>query len=200
MTNHLPQTYQFDNTPVRTVDRENQIWFVAADVCKVLSINNPSDAVARLDDDEKNTLVITEGISGNPNVNIISESGLYNLIFRSRKAQAQRFRKWVTSEVLPAIRQSGTYTVPNQQPQPKIKRPRPSPLSLEIKRDIAAQKLAEQLVPHFVARITDILKDNTARYFKAYYVVIGGSDHNGIPRTVTISRWPDSVPLPEQDD
>jgi prophage antirepressor-like protein len=87
-------------------------WLVAADVCRVLGIGNVSQAIESLDDDERNTISIREGIRGNPNVNIISESGLYALVFQSRKPEAKRFRKWVTSEVLPSIRKYGYYADP----------------------------------------------------------------------------------------
>jgi len=115
----ISQTFQFDNFPIHVSDRNGTIWFFANDVCAVLEINNPSQAIARLDDDEKNTLIINEGIQGNPNVNIISESGLYALVLTSRKPQAKRFKKWVTGEVLPQIRKTGSYSLQAEQ-QPAI--------------------------------------------------------------------------------
>ncbi|WP_051946204.1 Bro-N domain-containing protein [Verrucomicrobium sp. BvORR106] len=113
MNNRLQQ-FNFNESSVRVVQRDGQPWFVAADVCEVLSLSNPSMALNALDDDEKGTLRISEGTSvkgGNPNMGIVSESGLYALIFKSRKPQAKLFRKWVTSEVLPAIRKTGSYAV-----------------------------------------------------------------------------------------
>lgn len=97
---------------VRALLREDgTIWFVAKDVCECLGIANNRDAVARLDEDEKNTVVLTDGIPkrGNPNVSIITESGLYALIMSARKAEARDFQRWVTKDVLPAIRQNGGY-------------------------------------------------------------------------------------------
>lgn len=101
-------------TLVRAVMKDTAPWFVAADVCRVLGLSNPSKAVEGLDADEVaiHTLTVGEGTSGNPNVNIISESGLYALIFRSRKPAAIRFRKWITAEVIPALRRTGVYAVP----------------------------------------------------------------------------------------
>jgi prophage antirepressor-like protein len=91
-----------------TVDIDGEVWFVGIQVCNLLDIKNASDAIGRLDDDEKLTSVIP--ISGqNRNVNLISESGLYALIFKSRKKSAQEFRKWVTKEVIPSIRKKGYY-------------------------------------------------------------------------------------------
>ena len=100
--------FNFGEQQVRVIsDDRGQPWFVAADVCTVLEIKNPSDAIKRLDDDERARFNLA--LQGD--TNIINESGLYSLILRSRKASARTFRKWVTSEVLPAIRRTGAYTV-----------------------------------------------------------------------------------------
>jgi hypothetical protein len=110
------ETFDFNSMPVRVMDRDGQPWFVAADVCRVLELSNPSMACEGLDEDEKMTLSNTEGHSGQRGgarqIGIISESGLYALIFKSRKAEARKFRRWVTSEVLPAIRRTGGYALP----------------------------------------------------------------------------------------
>ena len=103
--------YDFDGTPVRTITRDAEPWFVLADVCRVLEISNPSQAATRLDDDEKYTLTQNEGIVG-PQVQsltVISEPGLYRLLMRSDKPQAKPFQKWVNAEVLPSIRKTGRY-------------------------------------------------------------------------------------------
>lgn len=102
------QTFNFDHLPVRTVNRDGEIWFVAADVCAALAHTNPRMAVSRLDDDEKGVSnVYTHG--GSQEVMIVSESGLYSLILTSRKEEAKRFKRWITHEVLPAIRKTGGY-------------------------------------------------------------------------------------------
>jgi len=104
--------FDFEEQAVRVVMRDGAPWFVAADVCRVLEVGNPSDAVRRLEDDERMTLDTIEGQTGRGGartMNIISESGLYALIFTSRKEAARRFRRWVTGEVLPAIRATGRY-------------------------------------------------------------------------------------------
>ncbi|HHJ40072.1 MAG: hypothetical protein AXA67_02190 [Methylothermaceae bacteria B42] len=88
---------------VRAFDIDGVTWFVAKDVCDVLGLQNPTKALEILDDDERKILTIREGTPGNPNVNVITESGLYALILRSRKPAAKAFRKWVTFEVLPAM-------------------------------------------------------------------------------------------------
>jgi prophage antirepressor-like protein len=99
---------------VRVVIRDGQPWFVAADVCKVLGIKNSRDAIEKLDHDEKG-VASTDTLGGQQEVQIVSEGGLYTLVLRSRDATKpgtvpHRFRKWVTAEVLPAIRQTGSYT------------------------------------------------------------------------------------------
>lgn len=94
---------------VRTVTINGEPWFVAADVCKALEINNVSMAISRLDDDEKNTISLTEGIPGNPNKTIVNEPGLYSLVLSSRKPEAKSFKRWITHEVIPDIRQYGMY-------------------------------------------------------------------------------------------
>ena len=94
---------------IRTVIKDNEPWFVAADVCKALEIGNTSDALKRLDEDEK-AIVSIEGISkGNDNANIVNEPGLYSLVLGSRKPEAKEFKRWITHEVIPAIRKTGMY-------------------------------------------------------------------------------------------
>ena len=93
---------------ITTIEINGEIWFLANDVCKVLDISNASDAVSRLDDDEKLTSVLP--IAGqNRSVNLVNESGLYALVFKSRKPSAGKFRKWITKDVIPSIRKKGYY-------------------------------------------------------------------------------------------
>lgn len=106
------QVFNFEQKDVRVVMKDGEPWWVAKDVCEVLEIQNARDAVSALDDDERNTVGISDGNRGNPNMNVISESGLYTLVMRSNKPEAKRFRKWVTSEVLPTIRKHGAYMTP----------------------------------------------------------------------------------------
>lgn len=90
---------------VRTIFANNEVWFCAKDVCGILEIKNVTQAVQRLDEDERSMFNI--GRQGN--TNFINESGLYTLILRSDKKEAKPFRKWITSEVIPAIRKTGKY-------------------------------------------------------------------------------------------
>jgi prophage antirepressor-like protein len=102
---------------VRVLEREGLPWFVAADVCRSIGIANVSMALSALDEDEKGISSI-DTLGGSQEVLVVSEGGLYTLILRSRDATkagtaAHRFRKWVTSEVLPSIRRTGGYVAPN---------------------------------------------------------------------------------------
>ena len=93
---------------VRAVTQNGEPWFVAADVCKCLEIGNPSDAIGRLEMDER-TLVSIEGASNGLPVNAVNEPGLYSLILGSRKPEAKAFKRWITHEVIPSIRKNGGY-------------------------------------------------------------------------------------------
>ncbi len=104
-------TFEFESAAVRTVvDEDGAPLWVGKDVCACLGIANHKDALAGLDEDERKGVGITDPLGKNPQVMVaVNESGLYALIFKSRKAVAKRFRKWVTAEVLPAIRRAGGY-------------------------------------------------------------------------------------------
>jgi len=103
------QIFKYENMDnLTTLEIDGEIWFVANEVCKVLDIKNSRQAVTRLDDDEKGVSLLPTS-SGNQNKTIVSESGLYSLIFTSNKPEAKQFRKWVTKEVIPSIRKKGVY-------------------------------------------------------------------------------------------
>lgn len=103
--------YDFKDQKVRVLtDEAGDLWFVAKDICDVLDISNSHQAVSSLDDDEKGVYTVyTAG--GNQDVNIISESGMYSIILRSRKPEAKEFKRWITREVLSSIRKTGSYSV-----------------------------------------------------------------------------------------
>lgn len=117
LTNFVFETDEGSTRAVRVVMIDGEPWFVAADVASALTIGRTDDAVARLDDDEKGTATVrTPG--GEQQMTIINESGLYSLILTSRKPEAKKFKKWVTSEVLPTIRKTGRYVDPLAPPEP----------------------------------------------------------------------------------
>lgn len=94
---------------VRTVMKDDEVWFVAADVCRALGLDQVTNVIRRLDEDER-TLIEIKGASNGLPVNAVNEAGLYQLIFSSNKPEAKAFKRWVTHEVLPAIRKQGFYS------------------------------------------------------------------------------------------
>jgi prophage antirepressor-like protein len=117
---HDLQVFNFEGfRRVRVILRDGEPWFVAKDVCDILGLGNPSEALRNLDEDEvfglRNSEAKTLGFRhATTGVNLVSESGLYTLIMRSNKPEAKAFRRWVTHEVLPAIRKTGRYVIPKE--------------------------------------------------------------------------------------
>lgn len=98
---------QFGN--VHIVMKDSEPWFVAKDVCNCLEINNSRQALIRLDDDEKSSVILNDGTPGNPEKSIVNEYGLYSLVLSSRKPEAKEFKRWITHDVIPQIRKTGQY-------------------------------------------------------------------------------------------
>lgn len=109
--NALALNRDFQGMPVRIVGDSERPLFVAADVCSVLGISNHRDALNVLDGDEKG-VALTDTLGGKQEMSVVTEAGLYHLIFKSRKSEAVAFRRWVTGEVLPEIRKTGGYQLP----------------------------------------------------------------------------------------
>lgn len=141
---------------IRTIMQDGEPWFVAVDVCRALEIANVPDAVARLDEDEKNTIVLTDSIPGNPNRAVINEPGMYALVLGSRKPEAKAFKRWITHEVIPAIRKTGGYIAGEE----KMTDDELMARALEV----AQKKLAER-----EARIAQLTADNQKMLPKAEY-------------------------------
>lgn len=93
---------------VRTVTKDGEPWFVAADVCRALEVGNSRQALTRLDEDEKG-VISTDTPGGKQEVSIVNEPGLYTLVLGSRKPEAKNFKRWITHEVIPSIRKHGAY-------------------------------------------------------------------------------------------
>lgn len=113
--NELQHVFEFKGQDLRTILLNDEPWFVAKDVCEILELTNPTMALQRLEEDERAKFNL--GRQGD--ANIINESGLYELIFASRKPEAKMFKKWVKQEVLPSIRKTGSYTKNNNAPLSK---------------------------------------------------------------------------------
>lgn len=109
--------FAFDSSALRVVMLEGEPWFVAADVCGALGYKHVPHATRMLDDDEKGVHNV-DILGGAQDLTIVNEPGLYSLVLGSRKPEAKRFKRWVTHEVLPSLRKTGTYTMPGAQPTP----------------------------------------------------------------------------------
>lgn len=109
------QIFKYNDTPLRTIERDGELWWVLKDVCDVLGIAKTADVAARLDDDEKGIgQISTPG--GRQEMWLTNEPGLYKVILRSDKPDAKNLMRFVTHEVLPSIRQRGSYAMTQSQP------------------------------------------------------------------------------------
>ena len=110
---------------IRVTVERGETWFVAQDICDILNLKNSRKAIQSLDMDEKHDVTISYTPGGNQRVKAVNESGLYHLVFISRKPEARAFRRWITSEVLPSIRRTGGYSLQSSQrqllPSPKFR-------------------------------------------------------------------------------
>ena len=169
--------FTFESTELRTLTLDGEPWFVAKDVCNILGLGNVGQALIALDNDEKNSIIINDGNRGNPNKAIISESGLYSLILRPRKPGAKTFKRWITHEVIPSIRKTGSYGTPQlsgpalylaaiEQAQSEI-------AALEAAREKDKRKVL--FADSVAASHTSILVGELAKILKGNGVNIGGT-------------------------
>ena len=147
---------------IRTVEIDGEAWFVGKDVAEALGYEKPSDAVRKHVDDDDKGISKMETPSGMQNMTIINESGLYSLIFGSKLDSAKKFKKWVTSEVLPAIRKNGSYTMPIST-NDKIMLLAQGHMELQqevdsIKKDMESLKMDLPILPVEEDRITSAVK------------------------------------------
>lgn len=110
-------TFDFDGQAVRTIEKDGIQWWVAQDICRCLDIKNSRDALSRLNSDEKDDVGLTDTIGRKQNTTCVNEPGLYRLILTSRKKVAEKFKRWITHDILPSIRETGEYRVENYQPE-----------------------------------------------------------------------------------
>lgn len=151
MANELKVFENQEFGQVRVVMKAGESWFVAADVCRALDIANPRDAVARLDNDEKNTVVLTDGNRGNPNATAVNEPGLYSLVIGSRKPEAKQFKRWITHEVIPSIRKHGAYLTSEMTEQLLSDPDTIIRIATDLKNERAARLVAEAKVEKLAA-------------------------------------------------
>ena len=158
---------------VGAVELEGNTWFIARDVCRALELDNSRQAISRLDEDEKNTVILNDGNRGNPNMAIINESGLYSLVLSSRKPEAKAFKRWITHEVLPSIRKHGMYAMDELLDNPdiaiealtRLKEEREKRKCLEC--DVERMKPKEIFADSVASSHTSILIGELAKILKA---------------------------------
>lgn len=113
--NNLPQVFNYKNHQVRTFLIDGEPWWVAKDVCDILELGDTHKVMERLDEDERNTIPVTDSLGRLQETYIVNEAGLYNLILGSRKQEAKDFKRWITHEVIPQIRKTGAYSLEPRQ-------------------------------------------------------------------------------------
>jgi prophage antirepressor-like protein len=112
---NLPQVFNYKNHQVRIFLIDGEPWWVAKDVCDVLELGDTHKVMERLDEDERNTIPVTDSLGRLQETYIVNEAGLYNLILGSRKPEAKDFKRWITHEVIPQIRKTGAYALEPRQ-------------------------------------------------------------------------------------
>ena len=136
---------------IRTVEVNNEPWFVGRDVATVLGYSNPRDALSKHVDNDDKGVAKCDTLGGSQDLTIINESGLYSLILSSKLPNAKSFKRWVTSEVLPAIRKHGLYAIDDILENPdiaiqaltKLKEERAARKALELDNQVKSQQIAE---------------------------------------------------------
>lgn len=108
--NELQKVFDYSGQQVRTILKDEEVWFVAKDVCEILDLDNVGQAISKLKEEQKADVILNDGRQ-NRKYSSVNESGLYKLIFKSRKEEAEKFQDWVFEEVLPSIRKTGSYSL-----------------------------------------------------------------------------------------
>lgn len=176
--------FNFGIFSVRVIIRDNQPWFVANDICNALGYSNASKAIGdHLDDDERSTITNSESRNGGGKLVIINESGLYALVLRSRKPEARKFAKWVTSEVLPSIRQTGNYGQPNQEVTSRI--------------DLARQLAHAATAQVYQAVFDAVLKDGEPPHFTRLLLGFTGNSNALAPHVQALETGTMVMTLPQ---
>lgn len=154
---------------VRVLEIDGQPWFVAADVCNILELSNPSVAIQRLDEDERSKFNL--GRQGK--TNIVNEYGLYNLILASRKPEAKKFKRWVTHEVIPSIKKHGGYLTPKKVEEVLLNPDTIIQLATQLKEERARRIESERFIGQISASQNSILVRELAKVASKDGLVIG---------------------------
>lgn len=150
--------FNFEQQEVRTaIGESGEPMFVATDVCRILELVNSRQAVESLDEDEKGVCNVYT-LGGQQTMNCVNESGLYHLIFTSRKEKAKKFRRWVTEDVLPSIRKTGRYSLPKQQrlPGTRLLKPPAAGYYVTVDRLPITHEQEQEAVLKYVCHVWDL--------------------------------------------
>ncbi len=126
----IARVFEFESHELRTTSIDNQPHLVIADVCRILGLSNPSMAAKSIDEDDLSDAEVIDSMGRKQTVKVCNESGFYQLVFQSRKPEAKNFRRWVTREVLPAIRETGRYEMDRVAPSFPVPQSYPEALRL----------------------------------------------------------------------
>ena len=158
--------WNYEDSTVRTIEIDGEMWFVGKDVAEVLGYSNTRDALAKhVDEEDKATVAIHDG-SQNRNVTVINESGVYALIFGSKLPTAKKFKRWVTSEVLPSIHRTGSYGIDTTL-TPELQ------VLIQHERMMQEQKKQLDIVQNKVDAIQDIFTLTPENWKKDVRVAVG---------------------------
>lgn len=169
----VPHTFPETGQPVRTVTIDGEPHFVASDICAVLGIANVGNALARLSGDDIRSTDVIDSIGRSQETKAVTESGLYDLILDSRKPQARYFRRWVTADVIPSIRRTGSYSVATAPALPDITTPAgvlamAEQFALTARQLVDADRRIAELEPKAVAHDTYLSAQSGERLVKHF--------------------------------
>jgi anti-repressor protein len=186
------EVFQFpgNGREIRMVMRGDEPWFVLADVCRALDLSNPTTVASRLEPDDLSTAEVIDSVGRKQEANVVNEAGLYDVVFMSRKKSAKDFKRWISHDVLPAIRRTGRYELA---PQPAVLLPDMTTpegrlavaemladgarreISLGIERDQArAELVAVQPKVDYVTGFVDAEED--ASILRVFAIQVGTTD------------------------
>lgn len=153
---NTPQIFNFEQNEVRTVLVNDEPYFVGKDVAEILGYSDSSSAVSKNVDNEDRTTLLLEQAGSNykSKTTIINESGLYSLILKSKLPSAKKFKRWVTSEVLPAIRKHGGYLTPEKVEEALLNPDTIIQLATQLKEERTGRLIAEQKIAEYEPKIS----------------------------------------------
>lgn len=172
------EIFKFERVEIRTLlDDNGVVWFCVKDVCASLTLSNSSKAIENIEEDDLTSSKVVDSLGRLQVSNFVNESGLYQLIFQSRKQEAKVFKKWVTTEVLPSIRKTGSYSLATQEPTYKL----PSTFKEALLMLVEAEEVKEALNTE-VKQLTTKLEEVKPK--EEFYDAVVSSDVNIDMKTV----------------